>query len=85
MLADNVKDSGAVTMFPALAQTWQEQVDAQRGWKDFGRPDFEKLQSRFGVNWFELEKAQTAGMDCPHENSGLYVCRVPESTKPAEQ
>jgi hypothetical protein len=85
MLADNVKDSGAVTMFPALAQTWQEQVDAQRGWKDFRRPDFEKLQSRFGVNWFVLEKAQTAGMDCPHENSGLYVCRVQESTKPGEQ
>lgn len=85
MLADNVKDSGAVTMFPALAQTWQEQVDAQRGWKNFKLPDFAKLQSRFGVNWFVLEKAQTAGMDCPHQNSGLYVCRVPESAKPGEQ
>lgn len=85
MLADNVKDSGAVTMFPALAGTWQEQVDAQRGWKEFRLPDFEKLRDRFGVNWFVLQKMQTAGMDCPEENSGLYVCRVPESAKPGEQ
>jgi len=35
LLADNVKDSGAVSMFPALAEKWQEQVGAQRGWKKF--------------------------------------------------
>lgn len=84
MLADNIKDSGAVTMFPALAQTWQEQVDAQRGWKDFRRPDFEKLRDRFGVNWFVLENRQTAGMECPHAISGLYVCRLPESARQVE-
>ena len=85
MLADNVKDSGAVTMFPALAQTWQEQLEAQRGWKDFKRSDFERLRNRFGVDWFVLEKAQTAGMECPHDVAGLYVCRLPVSAKPAEQ
>ncbi len=85
MLADNIKDSGAVTMFPALAETWQEQVDAQRGWKDFSRQDFEKLRDRFGVNWFVLEKMQTAGMECPHEVSELYVCRLPQSGKPGDQ
>jgi hypothetical protein len=77
MLADAIKDSGAVTMFPALAETWQEQVDAQRGWKDFRRPDFENLRDRFGVNWFVLEQAQALGMDCPYRNSSLYVCRIP--------
>jgi len=77
MLADAVKDSGAVTMFPALAQTWEEQVDAQRGWKDFRRPDFENLRDRFGVNWFLLEQAQVLGMDCLYQNSALYVCRIP--------
>jgi hypothetical protein len=85
MLADDVKDSGAVTMFPALAQTWREQVDAQRGWKDFRRADFENLRERFGVNWFVLEQLQTAGMECPHAVSGLYVCRLPESAKPGHQ
>lgn len=80
MLADDVKDSGAVTMFPALAQTWQEQVDAQRGWNDFSRPDFEKLRARFGVNWFVLDQRLISGMECPYKNSGLYVCRIPEPT-----
>jgi hypothetical protein len=77
MLADAVKDSGAVTMFPALAQTWQEQVNAQRGWNQFGREDFEKLRDHFGVTWFVLESPQTNAMDCPYHNAGLYVCRIP--------
>jgi len=77
MLADTVKDSGAVTMFLALAETWQEQADAQRGWKDFRRSDFEKLKDRFGVNWFVLEQSQALGMDCLYRNSSLSVCRIP--------
>jgi hypothetical protein len=77
MLADTVKDSGAVTMFPALAESWQEQVDAERGWKDFRRPDFKNLQDRFGVNWFLLEQSQVLGMDCLYRNSSLSVCRIP--------
>jgi hypothetical protein len=32
MLADIVKDGGAVSMFPSLAEKWWEQVEAQRGW-----------------------------------------------------
>ena len=82
MLADAVKDSGAVTMFPALAETWQEQVDAQRRWKAFRRPDFENLRDRFGVNWFVLERPQTWGMDCLFEKAALYVCRIPIENKP---
>lgn len=77
MLADDVKDGGAVTMFPALAALWQEQVDAQRNWNGFGRQDFAKLRDRFGVNWFVLEKRPVAGMECPYNNSVLYVCRLP--------
>lgn len=77
MLADAVKDSGAVTMFPALAQNWEEQVDAQHGWKDLRLLDFEKLRDRFGVTWFVLDESQTAGMDCPYHNASLYVCGIP--------
>jgi hypothetical protein len=77
MLADDVKDGGAVTMFPALAQVWQEQVDAQRNWGDFKEPDFVNLHTQFGVNWFVLDKRQAADMDCPYNHSGLYVCRLP--------
>ena len=79
MLADAVKDSGAVTMFPALAETWQEQVDAQQGWKDFRLQDFERLHQQYGVTWFVLEHAQAGRMDCPYNHSGLYVCRLPST------
>ena len=77
MLADAVKDSGAVTMFPGLAQSWQNQVDAQRGWENLRLHDFEALHQKFGVNWFVLAPPQAAAMDCPYQNSGLSVCRLP--------
>lgn len=76
MLADNVKDSGAVSMFPQLAGTWTEQVKAQSGWKNFGKPDFQRLKQAYGVGWVVLEKAASAGLTCPYENARLAVCRV---------
>jgi hypothetical protein len=76
MLADNVKDSGAVTMFPALAETWQEQMRAQSGWKNFQRTDFERLKQTYGVNWVVLEKPSNLGLACPYENAQLMVCRL---------
>jgi hypothetical protein len=71
-----VKDSGAVTMFPALAQTWLDQVSAQQGWKDFGVEDFAWLHQRFGVDWVVLQQPGVAGMECPYRNAILLVCRI---------
>ena len=68
MLADNVKDSGAVTMFPALAETWQSRCD-HRAWKSFQRTDFARLKQTYGVNWVVLEKPSSLGLTCPYENS----------------
>ncbi len=79
MLADQVKDSGAVTMFPALAQTWLEQVSGQQGWKDFGVEDFARLHKQFGVDWVVLQQPGLAGMECPYENPALRVCRIPDA------
>jgi hypothetical protein len=76
MLADRVKDSGAVTMFPGLAQTWLEQVSAQQGWKDFGVDEFARLHRRFGVDWVVLQQPGMAGMECPYANAALLVCRI---------
>jgi hypothetical protein len=76
MLADNVKDSGAVTMFPALAETWQEQVRSQSGWKSFQRADFARLKQTYGVNWVVLEKPSSLGLACPYDNARLLVCRL---------
>jgi hypothetical protein len=76
MLADRVKDSGAVTMFPALAETWRQQVRAQNGWKDFQAEDFQRLKNQFGVDWVVVERPGVAGLDCPYQNKTVLVCRV---------
>jgi hypothetical protein len=76
MMADNGKDSGAVSMFPALAREWSQQVNARRGWKHFVRADFLKLKERFGVDWVVLEGSATRGLECPYHNDHVLVCRV---------
>ena len=81
MLADNIKDSGAVTMFPALAETWRGQVRAQSGWKNFTVEDFRRLKASFGVNWVVLQKPGgskpgVSGLNCPYQNNAVMVCRL---------
>jgi hypothetical protein len=76
MLADRIKDSGAVTMFPALADTFQKQVRAQEGWTHFQAADFRRLKQEFGVNWVVLQQPGVPDLDCPYANKTLMVCRV---------
>jgi len=75
-LADVVKDSGAASMFPPLAEEWWERVSALKGWKGFQAADFERLKSRYGVNWVVVEPPGAAGLDCPYRNPAVAVCRV---------
>jgi len=75
-LADRVKDSGAVSMFPALAGTWSVQVKALDGWKTFRREDFLRLRNQFGVSWVVLEQPGLAGFPCPYSNSAVLVCEI---------
>jgi hypothetical protein len=76
MLADAAKDSGAVTMFPPLAEAWLAQVQAQSGWKTFQSQDFRRLQAEYGVSWVVLERPGAPDLDCPYENAAVLVCRV---------
>jgi hypothetical protein len=76
MLADNIKDSGAVSMFPNLADTWREQVRAQQGWNEFQVSDFQRLKQRFGVNWVVVDRSRERGLSCPYQNPTVAVCRV---------
>jgi hypothetical protein len=76
MLADAVKDSGAVTMFPPLAEEWLKQVQSQSGWKTFQAQDFRRLQAEYNVNWVVLQQPDVAGLDCPYQNAVVLVCRV---------
>jgi len=77
VLADNLKDSGAVSLFPQLADEWKRQVSAQEGWRDFQPADYRRLASRFGVGWVVLARGQgLTGLVCPYRNEAVSVCRL---------
>jgi len=75
-LADDTKDSGAVSMFPPLAEEWWSEVQGQSPWSSFGVTDFEHLKSKYGVSWIVTQQP-VAGIECPYENSVVRVCRLP--------
>ena len=76
VLADTNKASGAVSMFPAMAEEWLRQIQAQSGWSSFQVEDLRRLQAQYGINWVVLQQPGTAGLDCPYRNSAVLVCRV---------
>lgn len=78
-LADDVKDSGAVSMFPAMAEKWQQQSQALRGWQNFQPADFRRLHQEFGVDWVVLDQHGNSSLNtlnCPYHNGALQVCRI---------
>jgi hypothetical protein len=77
-LADALKDSGAVTMFPEspAADHWLEQLTAQRGWEHFTEEDFHRLAKRYNVSWAVLEAPICLTFRCPYTNATVRVCRV---------
>jgi hypothetical protein len=80
VLADSVKDSGAVSLFPQLADHWRSQTKAESGWKNFRREDFEKLARQFPITWILTQTPGPSGMNCPYENRVLAVCRIAAPT-----
>ncbi|MGI8744020.1 MAG: hypothetical protein ACR2NN_15875 [Bryobacteraceae bacterium] len=75
-LADNIKDSGAVSLFPQLAGEWKREVNAQRGLAKFRRADFENLARHYPVTWIVTRRPAPAGVTCLYENQEIAVCRV---------
>ena len=77
-LADAVKDSGAVTMFPQppFAENWLEEVSDEKDWAHFQLVDMRRLEQKYGVTWVILEKPGIAGLVCPYSNSKLLVCHI---------
>jgi hypothetical protein len=77
-LADAVKDSGAITMFPQppFAEHWLEQVSDQKGWEHFQPADLRRLQQKYGISWVVLKRPGIAGLTCPYTNDALLVCRL---------
>ncbi|MDP9171276.1 MAG: hypothetical protein M3N54_11715 [Acidobacteriota bacterium] len=77
VLADNVKDSGAVSVFPGLADDWQRQTDALKGWHGFRRRDFETLSTTWGIEWVVIGRSHPSdGLNCRFENDVVKVCRI---------
>jgi hypothetical protein len=77
MLADDGKDGGAVSMFPALAEEWQSQLARQRNWKHFGSADLARLGRDDGVTWVVLPAPGPPELTCPYRNRQLAVCKLP--------
>ncbi len=82
VLADNVKDSGAVSLFPQLAEHWKSEVQAQTGWENFRLGDFENLARHFPVTWILTRRPGPVGLRCVYENRDFEVCRIGPGTPP---
>ncbi len=76
-LADYFKDSGAVAIFPALAPAWKRMSDATYGLNHFTEQDFVRLAHEYPVDWTIIHGAAPAGMQCPYQQRGYTVCRIP--------
>lgn len=76
VLADALKDPCIVVRVPSLGPRWLREMGAQRGWREFQTPDFQRLKSQFGVDWVVLTNPPVAGMTCPYSNRRVSVCRV---------
>jgi len=59
-----------------MAESWREQVQAERGWEGFQTEDFRHLKQEFGVDWVVLDRAQRADLNCPYRNESVRVCRI---------
>jgi len=75
-LADANKDSGAVAMFPPLAEEWWEQFQAQKDWQHFTKADLLRLREKYGVSWTLSQESETLGFSCPYKNPAVAVCQI---------
>ena len=75
VLADAVKDSGAVSLFPRLAAEWSREVAATQGLNSFTLSDYRTLATRYPVTWI-LTDHVPAGLTCPYDDGTLAVCRL---------
>ena len=76
VLADNLKDSGAVSLFPALADHWKSEVLAQTGWENFQQKDYERLARQYPVTWILTRSPGPAFASCLYQNKALAVCHI---------
>ncbi len=78
-LADYDKDGGVVAIFPNLADEWKQMSSATRGLNHFTAQDFRRLARQYPVTWTAIHGPAPAGMDCPYQQRGYAVCRIPDA------
>jgi hypothetical protein len=83
-LADYIKDSGVVAMFPSLAVEWKQMSDATIGLNHFSTADFTRLAAQYPVNWAVIHGSAPTGMACPYQQQGYSVCRIPGAPELAQ-
>jgi hypothetical protein len=77
-LADYYKDSGAVSLFPALAPEWKQMSNATYGLNHFSEAQFLDLKRKYPqVTWTAIHGPAPAGLDCPYQQRSYSVCRMP--------
>jgi hypothetical protein len=76
VLADRAKDSGAVSLFPGLADEWKNEVLATFRWEKFTAADFRRLAAEYPVTWVVVRRPGPAGLMCLYQNQDLAVCRI---------
>lgn len=76
-LADYFKDGGVVAVFPVLAPEWKRMTNATYGLNHFTVQDFVRLSHRYPVDWTIIHGPAPAGMECPYQQRGYSVCKIP--------
>jgi len=76
-LSDAIKDAAVATQVPSLAPIWRDQQVAMDGWPHFQLHDFERLKSRYKVNWVIVSYPPAAGLTCAWHNGSVSVCKIP--------
>jgi hypothetical protein len=75
-LADVLKDSGTVSMFPDVAEEWWKQLQAQQNWSQLTETDFRRLKQEYGVSWVVLQPRNLGNLPCPYQNRAVLVCQI---------
>ena len=77
-LADYYKDSGVVSLFPALADEWKQMSSATYGLNHFSTSQFRQLQREYpAVTWTVIHGIAPSGLNCPYQQREYNVCRLP--------
>jgi len=77
-LSDYFKDGGAASLFPALADKWQQRSNATHGLNGFSTAQFRGLKEEFpAASWTVIHGPAPTGMSCPYQQQNYSVCHLP--------